>query len=58
MLDEVVDDGESPGSSGVAWGGRDRWRLLQGFRGGDLPIGLAPTTIEVATGAGRSGGEW
>lgn len=21
MLDEVVDDGEAPGSSGVAWGG-------------------------------------
>jgi hypothetical protein len=58
MLDEVVDDGESPGSSGVAWGGRDRRRLLQSFRGGELPIGLAPATIEVATGAGRSGGEW
>ena len=58
MLDEVVDDGEAPGSSGVAWGGLDRRRLLQSFRGSDASIGLAPVMIEVATGAGRGGGEW
>jgi hypothetical protein len=53
-----VDDGEAAGSSGGARGGLDQWRLLQGFRGSDLAIGLAPATIEVANGARRSGEGW
>jgi hypothetical protein len=53
-----VDDGEAAGSSGGARGGLVRRRLLQGFRGGDLAIGLAPVTIEVVNGVRRSGEGW
>lgn len=53
-----MDDGEAAGSSGGARGGLDQWRFLQGFRGSDLAIGLAPATIEVANGARRSGEGW
>ena len=45
MRDEVVDDGEAASSSGGARGGLVRRRLLQGFRGGDLAIELAPARI-------------
>ena len=42
VLGEVVDDGGEAGSSGGARGGLVRRRFLQGFRGGELSIGLAP----------------
>jgi hypothetical protein len=58
VLGEGVDDGEAAGSSGGARGGLDQWRFLQGFRGSELAIGLAPVTIEVANGARRSGEGW
>jgi hypothetical protein len=62
VLDEVVDDGEAPGSSGVVRGGLLLRRLLQGFRGGDASIGRRQWLIEHGEVLGRSrkkrGGWW
>jgi hypothetical protein len=58
VRDEGVDDGGAACSSGIVRGGSNRRRRPPGTGGSDPPIGLAPASIEVATGAGRSGGEW
>ena len=38
MLDEVVDDGEAPGSSGASWGGSNRRRCSAAAHGSEAAI--------------------
>jgi hypothetical protein len=38
MLDEVVDDGELPGTGGVSNGGRNRWRASAASHGSEAAI--------------------
>ena len=46
MLDDVVDDGEAPGTGGSSWGGSNRRRSSAAITGSEASIGRRRWLIE------------
>ena len=58
MLDDVVDDGEAPGTGGSSWNSSNRRRRPPGTGGVDLQIGAAPAMIRWVEWWLRSSERW
>jgi hypothetical protein len=54
MLDEVVDDGELPGTGGLSWGGSNRRRASAVAHGSEAAIGELRRLIEAVRWLRRS----